>query len=141
MIVDSEGGMHLDQSLVPGYWESTTQGRSGKMAPDLSEDAPDLDDEDLELLIDPPGTLNPAAAGIMPSSSGANLDMVATGRSSGIIANVRSPAAALDRRKKDVAWIRRSDYAVASDAMNQAKKEAMVRECVSASTSHCGLPE
>jgi RNA polymerase II-associated factor 1 len=144
MIVDSEGGMHLDQSLVPGYWESGTSsqqaGRSGKMAPDLSIDAPDLDDEDLELLVDPPGTINPASAGIMPTSSGgANLDMVGTGRSAGIIANVRSPAAALDRRKKDVAWIRRSDYAVASDAMNQAKKEAIVREWVPASIPHRSL--
>lgn len=129
MIVDSEGGMHLDQNLVPGYWESTDQGRSGAMAPDLSVEAT-LDDEDLELLVDPPATgaaANQSGAGIMPQNGGgANLDIVGSGRMG--LANGRSPASVLDKKKKDSIWIKRSEYAIQSDANNALKKEAMVRE-------------
>lgn len=124
MIVDAEGGMHLDQNVVPGYWDSA-DGRPPTMVPDLSLHAPDLDDEDLELLVDPPGA-NQAAAGIMPSTSGANMDLVGSGRLGPH--NTRSPAGALDKRKKDVIWIKRAEYAVASEASNVAKKEALARE-------------
>ncbi|KAK9895548.1 hypothetical protein P389DRAFT_197604 [Cystobasidium minutum MCA 4210] len=128
MIVDSEGGMHLDQNLVPGYWESTDQGRSGAMAPDLSAEA-DLDDEDLELLVDPPATgaaANSSAAGIMPlNGGGANLDIIGSGARG---TNGRTPANVLDKKKKDSIWIKRSEYAIQSDANNALKKEAMVRE-------------
>jgi RNA polymerase II-associated factor 1 len=129
MIVDSEGGMHLDQNLVPGYWESTAQGRDGAMAPDLNIEA-DLEDEDLELLVDPPAVgaaANQGGAGIMPpNGGGANLDVIASGRAGG--ANGRSPASILDQRRKDVIWIKRSEYSIQSDANNALKKEAMVRE-------------
>lgn len=127
MIVDSEGGMHLDQNLVPGYWESADQGRSGAMAPDLAVEA-DLSDEDLELLVDPPavGAASQAGAGIMPQNGGgANLDIVGSGRGT---PNGRSPASILDKRKNNMIWIKRSEYSIQSDANNALKKEAMVRE-------------
>lgn len=129
MIVDSEGGMHLDQNLVPGYWESTNQGRDGAMAPDLNVEA-ELDEEDLELLVDPSAVgaaANPPGAGIMPhNGGGANLDIIGSGRPGG--ANGRSPASILDQRRKDSIWIKRSEYSIQSDANNALKKEAMVRE-------------
>ena len=130
MIVDAEGGMHMDQSMVPGYWESTTQGRTGRMAPDMSTEAPEMDEDDLALLVDPPG-INQAAAGIMPSTSGANLDLIGGGR---IGSQTQSPANALDRRKKDVAWLKRTDHTVATQASQAAKREALATQCVSPST-------
>ena len=127
MIVDAEGGMHLDQSLVPGYWESTTQGRSGKMAPDMSIEAPEMDENDLALLVDPPSVVQ-TAAGIMPSLSGASLDIVGSGKMG---SQAQNPANALDRRKKDVAWLKRTDLIVATQASQAAKKEALANQYVS----------
>lgn len=127
MLVDAEGGMPMDQSLVPGYWESEDQGRSGSMAPDFTkqgQEMPELDDEDLALLVDPP-TINQAAAGLMPSTSGANLDIIGSGRSA-----PGSPAGPLERRKRDVAWIKRTDINVSGQASQAGKKEAFAAQCV-----------
>lgn len=130
MIVDAEGGMPLDQNLVPGYWESSNQGRGGRMAPDLSTDAPELDDEDIALLADPSG-VNQAGAGVMPSGSGANMGLIGSGAAG---ANaVGSAAAALDRRRKQVAFVRRAGYDLAKDSNKAAaKKGEELTQCV-----HC----
>lgn len=116
MIVDQEAGMYLDQNVVPGYWQTKDQGRSGKMAPDISVDPPEMDDEDLALLVDLPG-VNPAGAGIMPTINGTS--------GSGRIGAQNGSATALDKRKRDVAWLHRTDYAVASKAGAAAKHEAL----------------
>lgn len=123
MIVDQEGGMHLDQNLVPGYWQSASQGRSGNMAPDMTLEPAEMDEDDLALLVDPPG-VNTAAAGLMPHVSGASLDLVGSGR----VGVQNANPAALEKRKKDVAWLQRTDYTVQAKATTAAKREALVTQ-------------
>jgi RNA polymerase II-associated factor 1 len=129
MIVDGEGGMHLDQNAVPGYWE-TKQGRSGKMVPDMELEAPEMDEEDLELLAEPsmnlPGATNTVNAGLMPANSGANLDLVGSG-----VHAANSPATALEKRKKDVAFVHKTVMKNAGDSGVSARQESLAAaQCV-----------
>lgn len=127
MIVDAEGGMHLDQNAVPGYWETwqTSVGRSGRMAPDMEIEAPEMDEEDLALLVDPSGP-SPAAAGMLPANAGNNMDLIGSG--GGNTAN--TPAAALEKRRKEVAFVTRTVIKNAGDANMSAKQEAQAIQCV-----------
>lgn len=144
MIVDGEGGMHLNALGVPGYWEAVAgQGRSSNsaMVPDLDKHAPELDDDDLELLAEPapppaPGTSAAAAAaaaaginqGLMPSTSGASLDLVGSGLGNG---GLNSPASMLEKRRKDVAFVNRTTVlksSATSDAAAAARQEALAAQ-------------
>lgn len=128
MVVDQEAGMHFDPNRVPGYWEDiANQGRSSSMVADTSvKEMVPLDDEDRELIVDLPG-ITPASAGLIPhSSSGANLDAIGSGSKAG--SGTSTPLSALDRRKRDVAFVKRADYAVASEIGNMAKREAMQQQ-------------
>lgn len=132
MIVDGEGGMHLDQNAVPGYWE-TKEGRSGKMVPNMELEAPEMEDDDLELLAEPsmalPGATNTVNAGLMPSNSGANLDLVGSG-----VNAANSPATALEKRKKDVAFVNRTVLKNTGDAGTSARQEALAIQYVALPT-------
>lgn len=123
MIVDGEGGMHLDQLRVPGYFE-TKDGRSGKMVPDMVVHAPELDEEDLELLAEPSTSSSASTqAGILPANSGNNLDLIGSG--GGIMGAANSPAAALDKRRKEVAFVKRTVIKNTANDAAAARQEAM----------------
>lgn len=140
MIVDSEGGMGMDQNLVEGYWEAlASQGRNSKMAPSMEEldaDPAEMDEDDLALLADPstssaaslPSTANGGitaqAAGLLnPSSSGANLDQIGAGS---ISAN--ATMSALDKRKTDVAWLKMRTIKTAPESGNLHKQAAIANQ-------------
>ena len=95
MIVDAELGMPLELGNDdPGYWE----GDRSRIAPELfgSRSQEMLDDEDLELLVDPP----PATAS---SSAASTLLLQSTGIAPGTPSAARS-------KQPGVEWLRRTEY-------------------------------
>ena len=126
MIVDAEGGMPLDPNLVPGYWEAlASQGRSARMAPsmaDLEAHPAEMDDEDLALLVDPPGEGKSLAAGMLnPANSGASMELVGSGA---ISANATTSALDSRKSKHHVAFVRRNPIKEVQETGNAARREA-----------------
>lgn len=126
MIVDAEGGMALDPNLVPGYWEAlSSQGRSARMAPsmaDLEAHPAEMDDEDLALLVDPPGEGKSLAAGMLnPANSGASMELVGSGA---ISANATTSALDSRKSKHHVAFVRRNPVKEVQETGNAARREA-----------------